>query len=273
MPRERILITVKTYPTLSEGYGELVCTAGVREDGSWVRLYPVPFRLLDFDSRYRKFEWIETSLVRNTRDSRPESFRLVDPDDIAVMESVGTDDGWRERRRLLLGKCRIYDNLSLLIAEAHANTCSLAVFKPARILDFVCEPAESRDWDAGKVAAMLARKNQQDLFTDANWQEDFQLVQKLPWKFSYRFEDIHGKQSALQILDWEAGALYWNCLKDTDEQAALEKVRKKYLDEFTRTDLHFFMGTTLEHHQKKAPNPWQIIGVLPMPVLVQPSLF
>lgn len=46
MPLERVLITVKTYPTLSKKYGETVCTAGLREDGSWVRIYPVPFRQL-----------------------------------------------------------------------------------------------------------------------------------------------------------------------------------------------------------------------------------
>jgi len=34
MARERILITVKTYPTLSRKHGETVCTAGIREDGS-----------------------------------------------------------------------------------------------------------------------------------------------------------------------------------------------------------------------------------------------
>jgi hypothetical protein len=43
MSEERVLVTVKTYPTLSRRDGELVCTAGVRADGSWVRLYPVPF--------------------------------------------------------------------------------------------------------------------------------------------------------------------------------------------------------------------------------------
>lgn len=51
MARERVLITVKTYPTLSRKYGETVCTAGVREDGSWVRIYPVPFRRLGFVAR------------------------------------------------------------------------------------------------------------------------------------------------------------------------------------------------------------------------------
>ena len=60
--RQRILITVKTYPTLSRKYGETVCTAGLREDGTWVRLYPVPFRRLDQADRYSKYDWIEQAL-------------------------------------------------------------------------------------------------------------------------------------------------------------------------------------------------------------------
>ena len=47
MNKERVLITLKTYPTLSRKYGETVRTAGVREDGTWVSIYPVPFRRLD----------------------------------------------------------------------------------------------------------------------------------------------------------------------------------------------------------------------------------
>lgn len=46
MARTRVLITVTTYPQPSHSYGELVCTAGVLEDGSWVRIYPVPFEFL-----------------------------------------------------------------------------------------------------------------------------------------------------------------------------------------------------------------------------------
>jgi len=73
MPRERVLITVKTYPTLSRKHGELVCTAAVREDGSWVRLYPIPFPLLEYHERYSKFEWVETTLVKSSSDPRPET--------------------------------------------------------------------------------------------------------------------------------------------------------------------------------------------------------
>jgi len=70
----------------------------------------------------------------------------------------------------------------------------------------------------------------------------------------------------LQILDWEIGALFWNCLKQCrgDEKAALEKVRIKYIDQFLQTDLHFFLGTTQQFHFV-APNPWVIIGVFPIP--------
>ncbi len=71
MDKQRILITVKTYPTLSRKYGETVCTAGVREDGSWVRMYPVPFRRLDEEQQYAKFDWVECRLVRNKSDPRP----------------------------------------------------------------------------------------------------------------------------------------------------------------------------------------------------------
>jgi len=64
MERKRIYITVKTYPTLSEKYDELVCTAGISEDGSWVRLYPLPFRKLDNDQKYKKYKWIEADIER-----------------------------------------------------------------------------------------------------------------------------------------------------------------------------------------------------------------
>ena len=71
MARERILITVKTYPTLSRKYGETVCTAGVREDGSWVRVYPVPFRRLEEAEQYRKFDWLECDLIKSRSEPAP----------------------------------------------------------------------------------------------------------------------------------------------------------------------------------------------------------
>ena len=96
--------------------------------------------------------------------------------------------------------------------------------------------------------------------------QTFRVIPKLPYSFSYRFEDSAGKASELQVLDWEIGALYWNCLHSAegDEEEALGKVRQKYLKQFLKTDLHFFMGTTLQWHSV-SPNPWVIVGVFPAP--------
>lgn len=230
MGRGKILITVKTYPTLSRKHGELVCTAGVREDGSWVRLYPVPFRMLDYKNRYTKFDWIETRLVRNKKDPRPESFHPVDTSDIETVGHMDTRDDWRSRRELLLKKATVFDKLEPLIAAARDDRLSLAVFKPTRILDFVWEEGE-RDWESSKVEEMRQNADQGDLFTktDENWKQTFNLVRKLPYRFYYHFEDSAGKESQMQVLDWETGQLFWNCCEDAggDEQVALKKVHEK----------------------------------------------
>lgn len=62
MALTKVLVTVKTYPTLSCKYEELVCTAGFREDSSWVRIYPIQFRKKSYDQQYKKYDWIEIDL-------------------------------------------------------------------------------------------------------------------------------------------------------------------------------------------------------------------
>lgn len=271
MEKERILITVKTYPTLSRKYGETVCTAGIRENGSWVRIYPVPFRRLEDAEQYRKFDWLECRLIRNTSDPRPETYRPADFDELHAVGHIDTADEWRERRRLLLKTARVYTRLDTLIEGAKANQLSLAVFKPAKIIDFVWEE-ESRDWDEAKLREMRERTTQLEMFPEDAWRQTFKIIPKLPYSFSYKFEDEARRVSTLQVLDWEAGALYWNCVRKHGEKTGLAKVREKYLDAFRGKDLHFFLGTTQQFHFV-APNPWVIIGVLPIPLEGQRSLF
>ncbi len=273
MAKERFLITVKTYPTLSQTYGETVCTAGIREDGSWLRLYPVPFRRLGETQQYKKYDWIECRLQKNSKDPRPESFRPLDPAELVSVAHMDTMDDWRERRQLILNKAKVYTSLDELISGAKENRLSLAVFKPTKIFDFVCKE-EDREWDVDKLRQMREMYKQMDIFEDNTWRETFGIIPKLPYSFSYRFEDVNGRESKLQILDWEVGALFWNCMKSCkdNEELALEKVREKYLDDFLTKDLHFFLGTTQQFHFR-APNPWVVIGVFPIPCKVQDDLF
>ena len=264
MGREKVLITVKTYPTLSKKYGETVCTAGVRPDGSWIRIYPVPFRRLEEDEQYKKFDWIETHFIRGRSDPRPETHHPADLAKMLPVGHIGTSDNWRERRELLLKKAKVYDRLEPLLIGAKENRLSLAVFKPAKIRGFIWED-DDRDWKPDKVAQMREQTKQAQMFAEDSWRETFKLIPKLPYAFSYQIEDSDGRKSTMQVLDWECGQLYWNCLRrHGDEAVVLEKVKAKYLDEFGKRDLHFFLGTTQQFHGF-APNPWVIVGVFAPP--------
>ena len=261
MDKKRVYILVKTYPTISEKYSELVCTAGILEDGSWIRLYPIPFRLLRDEQKYPKYTWIEINAERNTSDFRPESYR---PDITTVyVEPKSKRVDWDERRRIIFKNQVVYSNLQTLIAEAKSPSMkSLATFKPAKILDFVIEPDE-RNWNAQKLASLHNQSLQLNLFQSlAEIEEEFRVVSKVPYKFSYRFEDDRGTQSKMMIEDWEIGMLYFNCLKQANynETVALEKVKEKYFYQFLERDLYLFLGTTKQYHNV-SPNPFIIIGV------------
>lgn len=258
MAPKKILITVKTYPSISVDHSdEIVCTAGIDEDGNWIRIYPIPFRKLDFSQQYQKYQWIEIDIIKNTSDIRPETYRPVDidKDDVIVFkEKIGTDNNWYKRKKTLLNN--VYNDIEKLNCDAHSRDklTSLAIFKPTKILDFKISPA-SKEWN-NKQKAVL---QQHRLF---EYKKSTEVVRKLPFKFSYSFSDSKGKICTMMNEDWEVGALYWKQLEKHrgDEVKACEDVRKKYLDEFVSTkELYFFLGTTKLHHFK--PDPFIIVGV------------
>ncbi len=260
MAKTKVLITVKTYPTLSTKYEELVCTAGFLEDGRWIRIYPVQFRKKTFNEQYRKYDWIEIDLVKNTSDFRPESYRPYSYDsEIKIVGGIEPDgDSWLERRKIVLNN--VHTNLTELIRQAKDKSIgtSLAVFKPKTIKNFIIEPCE-REWSREKLETL----KQLSIFATVIADKP-QVVPKLPYKFSYVFTDEDDREATLMIEDWELGQLFWNCLKKYDgydaEARACNDVKKKYIEDFALTkDLHLFLGTSQQFHLV-GPNPFMVIG-------------
>ena len=268
MAREKVLIVVKTYPTLSNKYGETVCTAGFRQDGSWIRIYPVPFRKFDEYQRYKKFQWIELELVRNTTDNRVESYRPSS--EITLLEEMGTTNRWYERRDFVLNKGKVYSNFAEIIQKNKDGELSLATFKPTKIVGVKVEPTD-RNWDKQKMETINAKNKQLDLFEGPK--VDFKVVRKLPYKFIYEFEDDKGQLSRMMIEDWEIGMLYWNVFdKHHSEERAVEDVKSKYMNDLVKErDIHLFLGTT-HRWDAIAPNPFVIIGVFSPPEVRQTEL-
>ena len=276
MVRKKVLLTVTTYPLPSRSYDELVCTAGVLEDGSWIRIYPVPLSFLigkrkTGDLQSFKYTWVELDLIKRTDDFRPESHSPQNYDfrDIAIHDRIDTKKNWAERKKYCLNN--VYTNLTELINDSQKpNNISLASFKPAEIIGFEVEN-DSEEWkDEWKEL-----RKQKDLFS-TDEPDPEKMIPKVPYKFFYRFSDDSGKVSRLMIEDWEIGALYWNCLKDAegDRSKAIELVKQKYFDEFVKEkEIYLFLGTTKEWHMRRAKNPFVIIGVFYPKIETQLGLF
>lgn len=276
MPRKKLLIVVTTYPLPSRSYDELVCTAGISEDGTWIRIYPVPLSFLS-DQKLNgdlrsgvKYTWIELDIEKRRDDFRPESHSPKNYDfrDLVILPPrLGTESNWYQRKQHCLQN--VYTCLTQLIQDSQApKNTSLATFKPSQIIGFEWEQDE-REWKNEWVEI----RKQTDLFAQGSI-DPVKMIPKVPFKFYYKFVDANGKASRLMIEDWEIGQLFWNCLRTASEEIALQKVKEKYFDHFvSKNDIYFFLGTTREWHLRRAKNPFVIIGVFYPMKEVQASLF
>src|ERR1700694_4081561 len=97
--KRKALIVVRTYPTPAKKGAEVSCTAAITTDGQWMRLFPIPWRALDEEERFRKYQWVEVTVSRPRDDSRPESFQLAAgvPIKILTKEPLTTKNNWKAR--------------------------------------------------------------------------------------------------------------------------------------------------------------------------------
>lgn len=270
MLKTKVLITVTTYPLPSRSYDELVCTAGILEDGSWIRIYPVPLSFLNQvkkDTGFKKYTWIEIDLKKRADDFRPESHSPTNYN-IRIHNTLDTSNYWRERKFYCLKN--FYTNKNKLIEDSkNPKNISLATFKPSKITGFEIENDSSEWKDEWKEL-----RKQTNLFENINSDPE-KLIPKIPYKFYYIFEDDEGVSSKLMIEDWEIFELYKNCQRTyQDENIALQKVKEQYFNNFVQEkDIYLFLGTTMQWHRRRATNPFVIIGVFYPKKEVQLSLF
>jgi hypothetical protein len=274
--KARVLITVKTYPLPTSAFGERVCTAGLLEDGKWVRIYPIAWQVLKDDQKYPKYSWVELDLKRYTSDFRPETYKpkLGFDENIIVLDTLGTDNAWAARKHYVFKE--VFTSMQELIGIAKSEAGkSLATLKPVEIIDLIIEEEQEKEWKE----SWLNLRKQTNLFDlDAEGQlKEQPLIKKLPYRFKYRFISEGDKNPRLlSIQDWEIGALFWNCFRRAhgDNEEAKRLVRKKYFDEFlSKKDLFLFLGTDYKYHKKNSPDPFIIIGVFYPPKTDQPLLF
>ena len=244
----RLLIVVKTYPLPSESYQEIVCTAGVLADGTFIRLHPIDYRYRPYWQWYKKYQWIEVEVEKNQKDPRKESYRPKVKTIRLLGPRIPTERGgnWDKRREYVLAKevqtmCGLQDQKEL----------SLGIIRPKIVKDFIIEPTE-RDWKPKWKKLFI----QQRLFGPQQ-----KPLEKIPFNFSYVFECEHpgcNGRHKMMIVDWETGRLFLQMRdKFGDEGIAAQKVKDKFFGQMCAPDVdtHFFVGTHLQYRT------WLILGV------------
>jgi hypothetical protein len=257
---KKILITVRTYPVPARKGIEVSCTGGVTEDGQWIRLFPVPYRFLEEDKRFRKYQWIEVSVTKAKNDPRPESHNLR-VDTIRILSSVSPADGWRARK----DKLRHLIRPSMCALERYRKehgSPTLGLFKPGRIERLVIEPTAA-NWSL-KEAAIL---NQQLLPFQTG---PAQPLEKIPFEFRYKFQCDHRSCGGhdMTCFDWEVGQSYrrW---RDRYGDHWEPKFRERYeRDVIDKYDTHFYVGTLHQY-----PGTWIIVGLFYPPRQAVKDLF
>jgi hypothetical protein len=261
MQTRKILIATKTYPSISTKYRETVCTAGIllsenEHPLQWIRIYPIPFRHMDFDQRYPRWSIIQAEIERNDKDYREESFR-INTSNIKIIRKLDTSNNWHERKSFVLpfkfGS----------IKHIQEDNKSLGIIKPQTIKKYYCKPTE-REWSPRQQAV----QDQLDLF------EESVDLEKIPYQFAYEFTDEAGEKHKYSISDWEIMQLYRNCrdnsqanTEDAREQESLDKVRQKLEGFIKNNDLHFIVGNL-----KNYKNSFMIIGLFYPPIVQSEQL-
>jgi hypothetical protein len=256
--KKKILIWGKTYPELSTAFIETVCTAGVTEDGTPIRLYPIHYRYLDEEDKFKKYQWITARLARNLSDPRPESYK-IDCESIDVGELIGPDDyEWGARAEIVFrNPAWQFDTVDALLEDQKQQRISIGAVSPREILK-VEYHKRSENERVGFQEKMnrLRRKAAADA-AQLRLFDDYTAPQLKKLEFVDKRIQVHWLCQApdcpahtMQILDWEALELQ----RRLGEEEALQKVRATC--DLSKFAIRFFLGNMRLH-----PTAFSIGGI------------
>lgn len=259
---ERILILAKTYPSPSAQYIETSCVAGITDKGCMRRLYPVPFRLIENTQKFKKWQWVNVRIEKASKDRRPESHKIY-VDTLDCGHQVDTRHEWAERREWV-SKVPSFDSFAAMDIARNEDGLSLAILRPARIIALDITAARHTNWTDGEREKLT--QQQMELFSETEARREVKELRKVPFDFYYRYM-CNTPDGCVEyrhkIVDWEAGALFWNC-RQTYGPDWETPFREKLEAELPGKDLMFLMGN-LHRFQEQ----WLIVSLIYPPKLAQ----
>lgn len=233
---KEILITVKAYPSISKKYTETVCVAGIDINSkNWIRLYPVPFRDLTDEKKFKKYNIIGADVLKSKKDSRPESYK-VNIDSIEILDFLDSRrDKWSKRKEIIFPT--LSNSFCEILKEREINNKSLGIFKPTNV-SFEYEKSYKKNSD-----------NTDYLYSQLSFfNKEKKKIDSIPYIFRYKFycKNLNNCPGhTLSIIDWEIGQAYrsWRH-KYKYENLLLEKIKERFLLNICSesNDYYFYVG-------------------------------
>ncbi len=202
-----LMVNCKTYPVVSNKYMETVCTGGVQNDGRFVRLYPVPFRFLDEEEQYARWDVIRVRVYKDTKDDRPESWHLQPGTKIEKLKRITT-----EKRRWDWMKHTVHSSTEKMTEAGVTNGC--VEIEPT---EFYWKP-DNKKWSDGQLKVM----RQGNLFVSDKDLES--LADRVPWQYRLKFKEKNsGREDDAKVLAWSLYQGLRRRLRTMDEDTALKE--------------------------------------------------
>lgn len=267
----KVLVLVKAAPVLTRELDETMCVAGVRLDDEtpeWVRLHPVPFRDLDDERKFAKYEIVDVQVERPRSDRRPESWSPLRAS-ITPSGKLETKRQWADRRQIIeqLPESTMCELNAANSGGSGPEVPSLGIVRPIGAPKLLIDERDAeqlakwRDRAVGAAARM-------SLFEDPDVRKpEFEVV---PWRFRYEYRcadcSSGGTPHRQTIVDWEVLTL-WRRVRFRDNWRELMRARFED-DLWSGRDSVLFVG-----NQEQRPISFLILGVFWPPAgSFQPSL-
>jgi hypothetical protein len=236
--KESVIVLVKATPNWSTSEKRYtICTAGINENGEWLRLYPMFWKTIK-DVDIKVWDRIEVETTQPEKDGRPESRKIKND----TVKNLGCAIEERENRREFLSKLTAPS-----IPDAAMEKRTLALIKPILFgFEF-----EKKDEDSVSQATLYGEVFKLRPYDDIGMYYVFKCGE-VGCAMCSGVKKFH----KMECFDFGANHLY---RRYDDEKEAREKVRDMcFVRMKTDFDAWFAMGT----HSSYPFLRWMIVGLL-----------
>ena len=242
---DECFIVVKAQPHRSSRYFETVCCAGIGRDGKWRRQYPVPFRILKDEQKFKRWEWIRYQYIQPSDDPRIESQKVL-PETLEVGGQIKP----KERTHLL------NPLVKHSFREADEDGCSLALLRPQSL---------RISWDI-KSASELAdeRRKHEELANQLSFlDETAEPLEPCPVQFYAHWTDGDGKSRRHECDDWETSAAFLRFEREYGRERAFQILQEKYEHTYFKAGLALAFSTHKRRNiERGTQNQWLLVGMI-----------